>query len=421
MLFLGIHALVVPLSPALAPAAVPQRQRQHTARFGIGSDSALHAFSIEDEVIGSRLHLIDESVVQENIRVHQDAIRKSEVLFYGYFTPQSRDGITEWDIANMPSGYTHYSLHSSDTSSATTLELTDGPGAGPKAEAGTSATPTATETASNFSTLYESMLLELDRRTVPPPFTADDLARVSLDPILSAEECQEIIDECEDHYYGWGSSQERYGTAADRVGHMIKLEDLSFAYSLVNFELLPRLFPAIIQAFPTLDAFTTAENLRLGGCRVVKYDASEGRVELGMHRDGLLLTANIALNSPDEYAGGGTIVEGANIWNDPIRLDRGHVLLHPGDVLHSGAPITAGTRYVLVLFLFATDVVPHDKYCQDRMEKDVERARAISLEDESRAKERDDLFASAAKHCADALAFSSSSFSDRSDTAHVHV
>lgn len=366
MLSLGIHALVVPLAAAFAPAAV---QRHHL------------------------LHHIEESVIQENIRVHQDAIRRSEELFYGYFTPQSKDGIAEWDIANMPSGYTHYSLRSGDTctSSATIVELTDDPGAGSR----------------NFSALYDSMLLELDRRTVPPPFTAEDLARVSLDPILSAEECQEIIDECDNHYYGWGSSQERYGTAADRVGHMIKLEDLSRTYSLVNFELLPRLFPAVIQAFPTLDAFTTAENLRLGGCRVVKYDASEGRVELGMHRDGLLLTANIALNSPEEYAGGGTIVEGANVLNDPIRLDKGHVLLHPGDVLHSGAPITEGTRYVLVLFLFATDIVPHDKYCQDRMEKDVERARAIPVEDESRAKERDRLFASAAKHCADALAFSS--------------
>ena len=74
---------------------------------------------------------------------------------------------------------------------------------------------------------------------------------------------------------------------------------------------------------------------------------------------------------------------------------------------------------MLVLFVFATDIVPHDKYCQDRMENDVERARAIPPEDESRAKERDDLFASAAKHCADALAFSRSASSSclaRSDT-----
>ena len=416
MLSLSIHAMVVPLVAAFAPAA--QSRHKPLVSIGIATDSALDAPAFQDETVGSELHRIDESVIQQNIRVHQDAIRRSEDLFYGYFTPQSKDGITEWDIANMPSGYTHYSLHSSDSSSATIVELADGSGAGPKADSDT-AIATAAEKVSNFSTLYDSMLLELDRRSVPPPFTAEELARVSLDPILSAEACQEIINECENHYYGWGTSQERYGTATDRVGHMIKLEDLSRAYSLVNFELLPRLFPAVIQAFPTLDAFATAENLRLGGCRVVKYDASQGRVELGMHRDGLLLTANIALNAPEEYVGGGTIVEGANVQNDPIRLDKGHVLLHPGDVLHSGAPITEGTRYVLVLFVFATDIVPHDKYCQDRMENDVERARSIPVEDESRAKERDDLFASAAKNCADALAFSRSASSSclaRSDT-----
>ena len=301
MLSLGIHALVVPLAAAFAPAAAVQRHHKPLASIGIGTDSALDVPDFQDETVVSRLHHIDENVIQENIRVHQDAIRRSEDLFYGYFTPESKDGITEWDFANMPSGYTHYSLHPSDTSSAT-VELIDGPGAGPKADSGTG---TAAEKVSNFSTLFDSMLLELDRRTVPPPFTAEELARVSLDSILSAEECQDIINECENHYYGWGSSQERYGTAADRVGHMIKLEDLSRTYSLVNFELLPRLFPAIIQAFPSLDAFTTAENLRLGGCRVVKYDASQGRVELGMHRDGLLLTANIALNAPDDYVDGG--------------------------------------------------------------------------------------------------------------------
>lgn len=387
----------LPLAAAFAPAAHHHRP----PRITIGVGSAILASVSVEETVASAPHQVDENVVRENALAHQDAIRKSEEMFYGYFTPDSKDGIAVWDVANVPSGYTHYSLHSSRSISGV-VELVGDPGIRPVA-----ATKTGAEKVKSFSTLYESMLLEIDRRAVPPPFTDDELARVSLDPILSTEECQEIIDECENHYYGWGRSQERYGTAAERVGHMLKLEDLSRTYSLVNFDLLPRLFPAIIQAFPTLEAVTTAEKLRLGGSRVVKYDASEGRVELGMHRDGLLVTANVALNAPDEYTGGGTIVDGANVFNDPIRLDRGHVLLHPGDVLHSGAPITEGTRYVLVLFVLCVDIIPHDKYCQDRMERDVERARAIAVDDESRAEERNGLLASAAKHCADALAFSS--------------
>ena len=81
-----------------------------------------------------------------------------------------------------------------------------------------------------------------------------------------------------------------------------------------------------------------------------------------MHRDGLLVTANIALNSNEEYTGGGTVIEELVLQGDtessdttrsamPIRLDQGHVLLHPGGVRHCGAPITSGIRYVLVLFI----------------------------------------------------------------------
>ncbi|CAM9397292.1 unnamed protein product, partial [Heterosigma akashiwo] len=202
---------------------------------------------------------------------------------------------------------------------------------------------------------------------IPHPFGPNDLARVSLDPILSPEECQEIIYEVENHYWGWSSTKSRYGTPADRIGFMLKLEELSRSYSLVNFELLPRLFPAVVDAFPSLQ--TSPENLRLGDCRIIKYDASEGRVELGMHRDGLLVTANIALNSNQEYTGGGTLIEELITQSGkepsvrsaiPIRLEQGHVLLHPGDIRHCGAPITSGIRYVLVLFIMDRTIVPND-------------------------------------------------------------
>ena len=191
---------------------------------------------------------------------------------------------------------------------------------------------------------------------------------------------------------------------SDRVGYMLKLEELSRSYSLVNFELLPRLFPAITNAFPKLK--TTPENFRLGGSRIVKYDAADGHVELGLHRDGLLITANIALNDLDDYEGGGTYVEGLqDFMNNPIWLQKGHVMLHPGDVLHGGAPITKGVRYVLVCFILDTTIVPHEKYCQDRMEKDIEAARLIPSSDALRTEERTQLLSSAMKHCADACAF----------------
>jgi predicted 2-oxoglutarate/Fe(II)-dependent dioxygenase YbiX len=320
----------------------------------------------------------DEAIVAENIKAHMETIRQSEETFYGYYP----EGFTEFDSEKAPSAWTAYSLSSDDIQEEQSLDALS---------------------LQSFN-IWDTFS-KLDERIIPPPFTSDELARVSETSILSAEECTDIINECESHYWGWGSSNERYGTPSNRVGYMLKLEDLSRSYSLVNFELLPRLFPAIMNAFPDLP--TSPENLRLGGCRVVKYDASEGRVELGLHRDGLLVTANIALNDSDEYEGGGTYVEGLpSFMKNPIRLPKsGHVLLHPGDVRHGGAPITKGVRYVLVCFITDKSIVPHEKYCQDRMKRDVEAARAIPSIDESRMEEKSLLFASATKHCADAYAF----------------
>lgn len=342
--------------------------RNFSRAFNVASSSSLPHRGVPTSV--------PPSVVLENIKSHEEAIRESEELFYGYFG--SPDGITDWQSG--PTGWRGYCVAPNDEAKAIDDNHDDLP--------------------ANLSILRDR-LSEIHKRVVPHPFDLEDLCRVSHDPILSKEECAEIIAEADSYYWGWGSSDERYGTPPDRIGHMLPLERLSRSYTLVNFELLPRLFPAILDAFPSLkDVGTSPETLRLGGCRVVKYDASEGRVELGMHRDGLLITANIALNPPSEYIGGGTIVEGATADDEPIRLHLGHVLLHPGDVLHGGSPILEGKRYVLVLFIFATNFVPHEKYCQDRMERDVEAARSATCE-----ADRERLFATAKQHYLNALAF----------------
>lgn len=342
----------------------------------------LHSLITSDHV-QSYSKYPDQDVVNQNLKMHDAMTRKSEELFYGYYP----EGFDSFDYENTPKEWIYYSLDKSDKESDHPISETEN--------------------------IWDQLLL-LNERIIPPPFTSNDLARISLSPILSDSECKEIISECESHYWGWGASNERYGTPKDRVGHMMKLEDLSRTYSLVNFELFPRLFPAIANAFPNIK--TSPENFRLGACRVVKYDADEGRVELGMHRDGLLITANIALNDIDEYEGGGTIVEGLPAYmTQPVKLKRGHVLLHPGDVRHGGAPITRGVRYVLVCFIFDKSIVPHEKYCQDRMQKSIEYALSIPPNDISRQQERQVHFADAAKHCADAFAFGRLSYGEECD------
>jgi len=169
--------------------------------------------------------------------------------------------------------------------------------------------------------------------TASAPFGPNDLARVSLEPLLTPEECEEMIREADADYYGWRRAPaSRYGTDASRAGGMLPIEDTSVTYRLVMEILMPRLAPACVAAFPgvfspaqpsaqpstsssTCDDGSEREDasdgssLRVVGARLVKYDAAAGHVELGMHRDGTLCTVNIALNSPSEYEGGGTLIE----------------------------------------------------------------------------------------------------------------
>jgi hypothetical protein len=304
--------------------------------------------------VNHHVHPLSPSSIEfvRNMEMHKEAIDRSENLFYGFdfdFDEDVPQPTMEWHKYSFP---------------------------GPENYPGTDATP-------------------------PPPMAMHDLARVSLQPFLTAEECASIIDEAETmgKYFGTWSSQARYGTPIDRVGAILPLEELSTSYTLIQFELLPKLFSNLCTTFDCLK--DSQSTLRLGGARLVRYDADAGQVELGFHRDGLLLTANIALNDQEEYTGGGTIIEALSATeskSSAVRLPMGHVLVHPGDVRHCGAPITSGKRYVLVLFLMDKEIVPHDRYCAEQGERDMALVRNTSD-----AVEKERLLASAAKHFSDAI------------------
>lgn len=270
-------------------------------------------------------------VLQENLVRHQEAIRNAEQLFYGFdFTDQ------EWQ---------------QQKDAADNIQWT------------------------RYSFPGQSLEHELMEDAMPPvPFGMEDLARISQTPVLTDQECQLLMDEADNFgtYFGWKHGAARYGTSVDRAGLLMPLEDLSVSYTAVNFEILPRLFTCMSQTFACLG--DDPRNLRLGGARVVKYEGNH--VELGMHRDGLLLTVNIALNDPSEFTGGGTVVQALS-QTQAVRLPKGHALIHPGDVLHCGMPITSGQRYVLVLFILSTAIVPHDRYCSERGERDLAMAKQL--------------------------------------------
>jgi hypothetical protein len=105
-----------------------------------------------------------------------------------------------------------------------------------------------------------------------------------------------------------------------------------------------RLQPLLADQFQNV--LPDASRLRIADGFVVKYDAAEQR-ELKPHRDGAVLSFNIALNPSSDYVGGGTWFAALNA---PIVLPQGHVVSHASGLLHGGQAITAGWRYILVAF-----------------------------------------------------------------------
>jgi hypothetical protein len=64
------------------------------------------------------------------------------------------------------------------------------------------------------------------------------------------------------------------------------------------------------------------------------------------HYDGSDFTWSLMLSRPNEYDGGGTYIR---TLRTTLRLDQGQVLLHPGDLYHTGLDITSGVREYVFL------------------------------------------------------------------------
>jgi hypothetical protein len=82
---------------------------------------------------------------------------------------------------------------------------------------------------------------------------------------------------------------------------------------------------------------------------LVKYSGKAKGTAL--HRDNsnfVYVTVNVALSSQNDFEGGGTYIEALN---KTISLEQGEMLIHLGDLLHSGVEITSGVRNLMIAFL----------------------------------------------------------------------
>ena len=140
---------------------------------------------------------------------------------------------------------------------------------------------------------------------VPELFTEAPCCAVTTSPLFSADECAFIIDEAETKN-GWVPQEFRY--ARDVVQ---QCEDLPEVRSWLETACRDSLFPLLQRTFPEVvgDGAAARDALRVFDSKILRYDASKGESHLGAHRDGTLLTCVIALNSLDDYEGGGTTME----------------------------------------------------------------------------------------------------------------
>ena len=179
---------------------------------------------------------------------------------------------------------------------------------------------------------------------VPGP-EGEHLIHTSQEPLLTPAECQAIVDESEEwanRAGGWTSTRHFNHPTTD-----IPLAELPRTRAFLNADALPqRIYPLLGNAYQ--QTLPNWRALRVADAFVVKYNASGGQTELAPHRDGSVLSFNIALNERCEYEGGGTWFAGLG---QALPIERGHVCCHASGVLHGGHPITSGVRYILVAFV----------------------------------------------------------------------
>ena len=123
-----------------------------------------------------------------------------------------------------------------------------------------------------------------------------------------------------------------------------------------------------------------AEEMWLYDAFVLRFDNQPNQQGLGVHvdDDGLGLSINALLSSPDDFDGGGTFFEDENLGEQvdadgkeadvtvgfTVTPEQGELVSHHGGLRHSSVPTTGGMRYILVAFLRdRASEPPMQSYC----------------------------------------------------------
>mmetsp|Transcript_17348 Transcript_17348/g.37672 ORF Transcript_17348/g.37672 Transcript_17348/m.37672 type:complete len:313 (+) Transcript_17348:28-966(+) len=164
-------------------------------------------------------------------------------------------------------------------------------------------------------------------------------------PVLSAQECEWLIQESERVAAQGEWTKARHGAYPTTD---IPLKDMETVLPWFNTKLAEVIYPTLCAQWSA--AVPDVSTFRVVDAFIVKYDAdsADGQRELKLHRDGSVVSFNIALNPREQYSGGGTYFAGVD---RSFVLEQGEMLSHASGILHGGHMITSGVRYVLVSFV----------------------------------------------------------------------
>jgi hypothetical protein len=127
-----------------------------------------------------------------------------------------------------------------------------------------------------------------------------------------------------------------------------------------NAQLAARIYPVLAKQFGV-----AAASIRVIDAFLVRYSGEKQR-SLPLHCDQSQFSLTIAMNSPDQYEGGGTFFFEIG---QAVNVGAGGMISFDGSLLHSGHPITQGTRYILAAFLYShsASALPEANSCNKRL------------------------------------------------------
>mmetsp|Transcript_6370 Transcript_6370/g.9010 ORF Transcript_6370/g.9010 Transcript_6370/m.9010 type:complete len:286 (+) Transcript_6370:190-1047(+) len=176
------------------------------------------------------------------------------------------------------------------------------------------------------------------------PYETGHLLHKTTNPIFSEDECKRIVNEAEKVAAEMGWTTSRHGNYPTTDIPIVELPDTLRFFRLA---LQERIYPLLRKQFGEFLP-GGGKSLRVADGFIVKYDAEGGQTELKPHRDGSVLSFNIALNPATDFDGGGTWFASLN---DAVKIDQGEVVSHASGVLHGGHGISTGKRYIMVCFV----------------------------------------------------------------------